>query len=520
MPEKRWEFKSYDSEKVAALYEELPIHPVLCQLLVQRGITSYHEAKRFFRPSFDHLHDPFLMEDMPAAVQRIEKALQNEEKILIYGDYDVDGTTAVALCYDFLSQLHDNITFYIPDRYKEGYGLSDKAIKWAEEQEVDLLITLDCGIKGNKQISQARQHDIDVIVCDHHTPGEELPPACAVLDPKRTECAYPYDELSGCGIGFKLLQALLKQRGQPVEELRSYLDLVAVSIASDIVPITGENRILAQLGLEVLTQQPRPGLKALGQLSGLWPKEEESDPPPISVSDIVFKIGPRINAAGRMDDAQQAVKTLIAPTEREANNYAQQLNNRNNQRKEFDQQTTREAVTLIRENKWQHRKSTVLFHPEWHKGVIGIVASRLIEDHFYRPTVIFTASNGKVAGSARSVPGFNLYEALEQCSDLVEQFGGHKYAAGLTLPKENVQPFTERFEEVVSKSITDELLTPRVSIDAESGVAVRGSLTDPTVVVAGLVAPIVAGAEISIGADDEGIAVGGPKSDVEAVEMG
>jgi len=437
----------------------LKIHPVLCRLLVNRGIYTYNEAKLFFRPRLEHLHDPFLMQDMRKAVERIEQALREEEHILVYGDYDVDGTTSVAMMYSFLGEFYNRIDYYVPHRYKEGYGISKQGIDYAHQKGYKLIIALDCGIKSVDKVRYANEMGIDFIICDHHLPGEELPPAHAVLDPKRRDCNYPYKELSGCGIGFKLIQAFARNNHIPFEIVEKYLDLVAVSIASDIVPITGENRVLAYYGMKRINKNPRKGLKSLIQYSGL--KKE------LTVSDVVFMLGPRINAAGRMDDARNAVKLLISETHEHAEANAEFLNQKNSERKQVDKDITAEALAMIQGNpELQKRKSTVLVQSHWHKGVIGIVASRLIETH-YRPTIIFTESNGLLTGSARSVKGFNIHDAIKECSDLLEQFGGHMFAAGLSLRKENFEMFEKRFEEVVSATITEESLIPEVNIDAE-----------------------------------------------------
>lgn len=456
--QKRWVERDVDMQSVADLQQCLQVDETLAKLLVKRGITCFEDAKTFFRPHLSHLHDPFLMQDMEKAVTRIRKAILLEEKILVYGDYDVDGTTAVALIYSFFKKFHEKIDFYIPDRYKEGYGISTQGIDYAAENGFSLIIALDCGIKSVDKTDYANQSGIDFIICDHHTPGESLPQAVAVLDPKRKDCGYPYKELSGCGIGFKLAQAYAQANDIPFEDISCYLDLVAVSIASDIVPITGENRILCWYGLQKLNSEPCKGLSALMDVSGRRDN--------YSVSDIVFTIGPRINAAGRIDDAKHAVHLLIADDPDLARDGGTIINLKNTERKEHDSLITEQALAMIEANTALiKRKTTVLYDQNWHKGVIGIVASRLTEK-YYRPTVILTQSNGHVAGSARSVIGFDLYEALSSCSDLLEQFGGHKYAAGLTMKPENVPAFQQRFEEVVSQSIPDELLVPEINIDA------------------------------------------------------
>ena len=456
---KRWVMKGHDEAIAEQLQTALKIHPVLCQLLAQRSITTFDEAKYFFRPEWNHLHDPFLMRDMDKAIERIKLAMQRKEKILIYGDYDVDGTTSVATVYSFLRNYYQDIDYYLPNRYKEGYGISTQGIDFAKENNFPLIIALDCGIKSIDKIEYANGLGIDFIICDHHLPGDEIPNCVAVLDPKRSDCDYPFKELSGCGIGFKLMQAWVQSEGGNVEELTSLLDLVVISIASDIVPIMGENRALAFLGLKQLNNNPREGVKALMKAANV--KRE------LSISDIVFMLGPRINAAGRMDDARNAVKLLISETTTQAENNADTLNDRNKERKEVDVSITAEALGMLQNNEdQQNKKSTVLFQPHWHKGVIGIVASRML-DHYYRPTIILTESNGVAAGSARSVAGYDIYEAIKSCSDLLEQFGGHMFAAGLTLKKENVEAFTQRFEEVVSLTIEDQMLIPQITIDAE-----------------------------------------------------
>ena len=457
--EKRWRINSIsDDESVVRLSKEINVNRIVAGLLVQRGITTYDDAKLFFRPHLDQLHDPFLMKDMDKAIDRIEKAISEGEKILVYGDYDVDGTTSVALVYSFLKTLYGNIGYYIPDRYKEGYGISKAGIDHAASQGYSLIIALDCGIKANDKITYATSKEIDFIICDHHLPGDAIPDAVAVLDPKRKDCPYPYKELSGCGIGFKLIQAFSKKNNLPFENLESYLDLVVISIASDIVPITGENRILAYYGLRRLNQVPRQGLRTMIELTNL--RKE------LTITDIVFVIGPRINAAGRMESGNKAVELLVSSSSEHAIESGNYLNKNNAERRDLDISTTQHALQLIHDDPvLKNRKSTVLFHPSWHKGVIGIVASRLTET-YYRPTIMLTQSNGIVSGSARSVKDFDLYEALSACSDLLEQFGGHKFAAGLTLKPENVEAFSKRFEEVVSASITDDMLTPEIEIDA------------------------------------------------------
>lgn len=458
--QKRWVERELENlATIEELQGSLKIDSVLAGLLVKRGISSYEEARDFFRPELEKLHDPFLMQDMDIAVSRIHQAIQTDEKILIYGDYDVDGTTSVALTYSFFKDHANAIEFYIPDRYLEGYGISTQGIDYANENGYSLIIALDCGIKSIDKIAYANERNIDFIICDHHLPGDELPAAIAVLDPKRGDCNYPFKELSGCGIGFKLIQAYAQRHHIPFDQVQCYLDLVAVSIASDIVPINGENRTLANFGLLKLNTNPCKGLAALIDLSG---RKED-----MTITDVVFTIGPRINAAGRIDDAKHAVNLLIADSEILAKEKSQIINLKNTERKEHDLNITEQALAMIDKDPLLiNRKTTVLYHPEWHKGVIGIVASRLTEK-YYRPTIVMTNSNGYAAGSARSVIGFDLYEALSECADLLQQFGGHKYAAGLTMKTENIPAFQKRFEEVVSARIPDELLIPSINIDEE-----------------------------------------------------
>ncbi len=471
--EKRWDVKSQgDAKVVAELSAALPISPVLANLLVQRGIDTVEKANRFFHPQLEELHDPFLMKDMDRAVERIERAVKNREKIMVYGDYDVDGTTAVALVYTFLRRLgHDNLRFYIPDRYNEGYGVSIKSIDYAASKGVSLVITLDCGIKASEKVAYAKEKGIDYIICDHHLPADHLPEAVAVLDRKRHDCEYPFKELSGCGVGFKLVQAYALRNNMPFSEVERLLDLVVVSIASDIVPLTGENRILAHYGLRRLNESPGKGLLSIIKICGL---EKHT----ITIDDIVFKIGPRINAAGRMrvDEEDEnaapsgghaAVNLLIERNEKVAENFGSMIDTFNQDRKSIDRSVTIEAHELIESNpELKNRKSTVIYNPKWMKGIVGIVASRLIET-YYRPTVVMTMSNGFATGSARSVPGFDLYQAVESCADLLENFGGHMYAAGLTMKPENVEEFTRRFNAYVEEHIKPEMLIPQVEIDAE-----------------------------------------------------
>ena len=457
--EKKWILKDIVAgETVARLSSELGIDPVLARLLVQRGIGTFQEARAFFRPSLDNLHDPFLMKDMDKAVERVEAAVRSGEKILVYGDYDVDGTTAVSLVYSFLQRLTRNVDFYVPDRYDEGYGVSYKGIDWAADNGFGLIITLDCGIKANDKVSYAAGKGIDVIVCDHHLPENDLPAAVAVLDPKRSDCGYPFDDLSGCGVGFKLVQAYSQKNGIPFESLIPLLDLLVVSISSDLVSVVGENRILAHFGLKQLNENPRKGLLAMIHLSGL-------DPEHITIDDIVFKIGPRINAAGRMESGRMAVELLTAGSDEVAARIGSEINRYNNERKNIDREITREALEMVRSgNCLSARNATIVYNPSWHKGVVGIVASRLVEA-FYRPTIVLTKSNGFVTGSARSVHGFDLYDAIESCADLLENFGGHLYAAGLTLKEENLPEFCERIENFIEKHINEDMLTPVIMID-------------------------------------------------------
>jgi single-stranded-DNA-specific exonuclease len=456
----RWKLKQKAREEtVERLSTDINVNPTLANMLVNRGIADFQQAKDFFRPDLDKLHDPMRMKDMDRAVNRLVNAITKNEQILVYGDYDVDGTTSVAMFYSFLTSFYPHVAFYIPDRYKEGYGISEKGVRFAAENNFKLLVSLDCGIKALDKIDLANNLGVDCIVCDHHTPGEQLPNAIAVLDPKRKDCSYPYKELSGCGVGFKLVQAFSEFTGRNQAELYSYLDLLAISIASDIVPITGENRILAYYGLDRLNNNPRPGIKALIR-KGKVEKE-------IDITDIVFKIGPRINASGRLEHAKASVELLIANSLDEGVRRAELVEDVNSARKNFDENITREALEMIEAREQNGNfKSTVLFKEDWHKGVIGIVASRCIEK-YYRPTIILTESNNKATGSARSVFDFDIYEAISACSDLLEQFGGHKYAAGLTLSVENVPAFQEKFETIVSQRVSDIHLKPVLEIDDE-----------------------------------------------------
>jgi single-stranded-DNA-specific exonuclease len=458
--EKRWVVKEKgDIAVVKQLARTLEVSESLANLMVQRKICSRDDAMAFFNPNLDCLHDPFLMKDMNIAVDRITAAVKKNEKILVYGDYDVDGTTAVALVYSFLKEQYSNVEYYIPDRYKEGYGVSIEGLDYAYQNNCKVVITLDCGIKAVEKVKYARTKGLDVIICDHHYPGNEIPKAIAVLDPKQPSCNYPYKELSGCGVGFKLIHAYSRVHGIPFSAIAHYLDLVAVSIASDIVPITGENRIMASIGLKQLNDFPRTGLKEII-------RESEINRA-LTIEDIVFKIGPRINAAGRMETGSKAVDLLVSNDTRIANGISKEINNFNIERRSVDRTITTEAMRMISEDQGSlNSKTTVLYNSSWKKGVIGIVASRLIET-YYRPTVILTESNGFATGSARSVQGYDLYQAIEACSDLLESFGGHMFAAGLTLKKENIRPFMDKFEHYVNSTITEEQMIPRIFIDTE-----------------------------------------------------
>ncbi|MBE7653691.1 single-stranded-DNA-specific exonuclease RecJ [Tenacibaculum finnmarkense] len=454
----RWTLKQTpDLLKVTQLAKELSVEKTLAKILVQRNIDTFDKAKQFFRPSLDDLHDPFLMKDMDLAVQRIEKAIANNENILVFGDYDVDGTTAVSLLSSYLKTIHPNIFTYIPDRYAEGYGVSYMGIDFADDNDFSLIIALDCGIKAIDKVAYAADKNIDFIICDHHKPGKEIPKAVAVLNPKQIDCFYPYDELCGCGVGFKLIQALASKTGQTIDDLIPYLDLVATAIAADIVPMTGENRTLTYFGLQVINTKPRNGIKAI---------IEQLDKKELTITDVVFIIAPRINAAGRMKHGIHAVNLLTEMDFDTAVEFASSIEKFNADRKGIDKKITQEALLQIEENNETERFTSVVFDETWHKGVIGIVASRLIET-YYRPTLVFTKSGDKLAASARSVKGFDVYNALEQCAEFIEQFGGHKYAAGLTLEPEQYENFKNKFEEVVAKTIDKNLLTPEISIDAE-----------------------------------------------------
>jgi single-stranded-DNA-specific exonuclease len=454
----RWNLKSKpEREKVQALQNALQVDEIIATLLVQRGIETFEQAKTFFRPTLEDLHNPYLMKDMDKAVSRIEKAIANNENILVFGDYDVDGTTAVSLVSSYLRSFYPNVATYIPDRYNEGYGISYLGIDYAKDNDVSLIIALDCGIKSIDHVNYAKAKNIDFIICDHHRPGDFLPDAIAVLDPKRTDCSYPYDELCGCGVGFKLIQALAENRNQTIEDLLPYLDLVATAIAADIVPITGENRVLAKFGLEVINANPRPGIKAL--IQNVKKKV-------LTITDVVFIVAPRINAAGRVKHGNEAVALLTEYNLDQAEQFASEIEQHNSDRKELDKQITKEALLQIEENNEQNRFSTVVYQENWHKGVIGIVASRLVEK-YYRPTIVFTKSGDKLAASARSVKDFDVYNALEACAEHLEQFGGHMYAAGMTLKEENYEKFKAAFENEVKKTIHPDLLIPEISIDLE-----------------------------------------------------
>ena len=454
----RWTIKPKpDPSKVARLSKELAVDSTTSFLLAQRGIETFEEAKNFFRPDLSDLHDPFLMKDMEKAVSRIEEAVENQENILVYGDYDVDGTTSVALMSSYLLSFYPNVATYIPDRYEEGYGISYKGIDFAEDNNFSLIIALDCGIKAIDKVAYAFKKEVDFIICDHHRPGAEIPKAKAVLDPKQEDCDYPFKELCGCGVGFKLIQALASKKGATIDDLVLYLDLVATAIGADIVPIVGENRILAYHGLKVINENPRPGFEAI-----LKQVKKEK----LTITDVVFIIAPRINAAGRMKHGNHAVTLLCETDNNLAAEYAIDIDTYNTDRRDADKRITIEALVQIEENKEQDRFTSVVFDENWHKGVIGIVASRLIET-YYRPTLVFTKSGEMLAASARSVKGFDVYNALEKCSEYIEQFGGHKYAAGLTLKPENYKSFKAQFEKVVEETIDPKMLIPEISIDSQ-----------------------------------------------------
>jgi single-stranded-DNA-specific exonuclease len=458
--QKRWTAKAApDRALVEELSSAINLNKVLTGILVQRGVDTFEKAKSFFRPQYTDLHDPFIMKGMKTAIERIDTALAENQKILVYGDYDVDGTTSVATVYSFFSQRYDNLDYYIPDRYTEGYGISFNAIDWASNNGFSLIIALDCGIKAIDKIEYANKKNIDFIICDHHLPGDTVPEAVAILNPKQKDCPYPFKELSGCGIGFKLIQAYAIAHQIHFKEVENFVDLSAVSVASDLVPILDENRVLAHYGLKKLKDNPNNGLKAL--LQTYAPRQE------YTVNDVVFFIGPRINAAGRIADAKDSVRLMISSEQSKALEIAELVNHHNNERRLFDANITEHAFDMIlKDESFEAKKATVLFHNEWHKGVIGIVASRLIEK-YYRPTVILTESNGLATGSARSVDGFDLYSAIEECSDLLEQYGGHTHAAGLTMRLENVAKFTEKFERIVANNINERSLVPEIEYDVE-----------------------------------------------------
>lgn len=456
--DKRWNIREGDHDEESRLQVDLKIHPILCRLLVQRGVHTYEEARQFFRPSLDGLHSPWLMKDMEIAVDRILSAIHRNEKILVYGDYDVDGTTAVSLVYCFLRELTTSLEYYIPHRQREGYGLSQSGIDYAITGSFNLVIALDCGIKAIRIAKYAKEAGIDLIICDHHLPDKILPDALAILNPRQTDCGYPFKDLTGCGIGFKLVSALAERTELPPDAVYPFLDLVATSIASDIVPVTGENRILAYYGLEKVNHSPCPAIRALIIVSNLKKK--------LVLADLAFMIAPRLNAAGRIDDARKAVELCIEKQESRALQLAAGLQTDNTERKSLDEQITREALALMDELPQAGQKTTVVYQPHWHKGVIGIVASRLMET-YYRPTIVLTQSNGMITGSARSVRGFNIYQAIHECRALLENYGGHFYAAGITLKPENIPAFQNRFEEVVAQQIDPDLLIPQISIDAE-----------------------------------------------------
>ncbi|HUR66017.1 MAG TPA: single-stranded-DNA-specific exonuclease RecJ [Chitinophagaceae bacterium] len=455
--EKRWKILAAEESKVITLQEQLKIHPALCRILVQRGIETFGQAKDYFRPQITSLHSPWLMKDMDKAAGRVISAINNNEKILVYGDYDVDGTTAVACMFQFLRKFHPNLDFYIPHRYREGYGISKEGIDFARDNGFTLIISLDCGIKSADLVAYAKGMGIDFVICDHHLPDDKLPPAIAILNPKQKDCNYPFKELCGCGVGFKLITALCEKLNLPADYAFEYLDLLATAIAADIVPISGENRILAFHGLVKANKNPNYGIRALAKLSGLVRE--------LHITNLVFMIAPRVNAAGRMDDASKAVRMFVAESEEEALHYAEMLHSDNTDRKEADSSITAEALALISGNEeWKTRRSTVLFQPHWHKGVVGIVASRLIE-HYHRPTIVLTRSGDYAAGSARSVPGFNLYEAVHACREHLLGYGGHFAAAGMTLELAQVEAFREKFETVITATIDPSLLVPEIVVD-------------------------------------------------------
>jgi single-stranded-DNA-specific exonuclease len=479
--QKKWVLiKNVEDAKIEKLIQEFGnnksgkqyIDKNIATLLLQRGISTFEEARTFFRPELKNLHDPFLMKDMQKAVARINEAIEKKEKIMVYGDYDVDGTTAVALVFSFLKRFHNDIEYYVPDRDTEGYGISYQSIDYSAENNFNLVIALDCGIKAVEKIIYAKEKNIDFIICDHHRPGDEIPHAIAVLDPKRKDCDYPYKELSGCGLGFKLIQAIAMEKKISFKEITPYLDLVCLSIASDIVPITGENRILAYHGLRLINTNPAPAFEILLKYSNVERKEKAEEKEnqltkEITISDLVFLVGPRVNAAGRIQQATNSVKLLLSKNLKEAKGIGEQINRFNDTRREFDKQATKEALEQIEQDKdYDKKRATVVFNKDWHKGVLGIVASRLT-DHYYRPTIVFTEAGEMITGSARSVKNFDVYDAIDSCSHLLEHFGGHKYAAGLTLKKEKMEEFMQCFEKYVQENIEEDMLVPEVEVDLE-----------------------------------------------------
>lgn len=469
--EKRWVVKeNADSEAVKRLSKELNINERLCSLLVQRNIKTYQEAKDFFRPSLDHLHDPYLMKDMDKAVDRILMAHQNGEKIVVYGDYDVDGTTAVSLVYSFLRKFHKKVEFYIPDRYKEGYGISYIGIDAVIQNKCTLMVALDCGIKAVEKVDYAKEKGLDIIICDHHRPGDVIPRASAVLDPKQPDCPYPFKDLSGCGVGFKLIQAIARKMEIPEKKVYSYLDLATISIAADIVPIVGENRVISYFGLKQLNKNPRVGLRYLLQSAGMEKNLDDDEAffdKELTINDLVFMVGPRINAAGRIENATDSVRLLISNTTEYAEKLGKMINEMNLTRRDLDSNITQEAIEMISGNEQQlSKKSTVVYRENWHKGVIGIVASRLIEQ-FYKPTIVLTKSEGLITGSARSIKNFDIYDAIDSCSHLLEHFGGHTYAAGMAMKPENFDQFKQKFEQYAAEHLTDDMLVPEIEIDEE-----------------------------------------------------
>ena len=459
MLEIEWKYADLpDPHEVDKLCDDLGIKVDVAQMLINRGISTFEQAKKFFRPSFNDLHDPFLMKGMEKAIERIEQALGNGEKILVFGDYDVDGTTSVALVYSFFKDFGE-VDFYIPDRYTEGYGVSFAGIDYAKTNNISLIITLDCGIRAIDKVAYANELDIDMIICDHHIPGKVLPEAYAILDPKQADCNYPYKELCGCGVGFKLLQAFCEKNNESIDKLTAKMDLVAIAIAADIVPITGENRILATYGVQKINQQPSNGIKALLEYTKM---DRE-----MTISDVVFTIAPRINAAGRIASGKRAVELLISDNFEDALEFSAEISKYNTERRGLDKSVTESALEILETDEfYKDSRSTLVFNPDWHKGVVGIVASRLIEQH-YKPTIVLTESEGKATGSARSVHDFDVHAALSECEDLLEQFGGHKYAAGMSLSLDNVDAFRTKFEEVVASRIEEHMLTPKLNIDLE-----------------------------------------------------